>query len=131
LIDTGVVTSCISEHFARTLRLIPQPTPDDVKLILANKSRIRSIGTVNVEMSIQGLVVPFTFHVLQSLSHKVWFAQNCLRFLSAIIDCGNRSISMFDGLVHAALTCFTQRESVLRVAQNVIIPAATEALAGL
>jgi hypothetical protein len=38
---------------------------------------------------------------------------------------------MFEGLVHASLTCFTQRDSVLRLAQNIIIPATTEALVKL
>jgi hypothetical protein len=131
LIDTGAVTSCISEQFARVLRLTPQPTLDEVKLISANKSPIRSLGTVNVDIAIQGLVVPFTLHVLQSLSHRVVFGQDFLRFSGAIIDCGNHSISMFDGLVHAALTCFAQRDAVLRLTQNVIIPAATEALVRL
>jgi hypothetical protein len=131
LIDTGAVTSCISEQFARALRLTPQPTLDEVKLISANKSPIRSLGTVNVDIAIQGLVVPFTLHVLQSLSHRVVFGQDFLRFSGAIIDCGNHSISMFDGLVHAALTCFAQRDAVLRLTQNVIIPAATEALVRL
>jgi hypothetical protein len=64
LIDTDAVTSCISEHFACVLRLIHQPTLDEVKLISANKSPIRSLGTVNVDIAIQGLVVPFTLHVL-------------------------------------------------------------------
>jgi hypothetical protein len=38
---------------------------------------------------------------------------------------------MFEGLVHASLTCFTERDSVLRLAQNIIIPTATEALVRL
>jgi hypothetical protein len=131
LIDAGAVTSCISEQFARFLRLTPQATSDDIKLVSANKSPIRSLGTVEAELSIQGLVVPFHFHVLKSLSHKMLFGQDFLRFSNAVIDCGIRSISMFEGLVHAALTCFTERDSVLRLAQNIIIPAATEALVRL
>jgi hypothetical protein len=71
LIDTGAVTSCISEKFARILRLTPQVMSDDVKLVSANKSPMRSLGTVEAELSIQGLVVPFHFHVLKSLSHKL------------------------------------------------------------
>jgi hypothetical protein len=131
LIDTGAVTSCISEQFARFLRLAPQATSDDVKLISANKSPIHSLGTVEAELSIQGLVVPFHFHVLKSLSHKLLLGQDFLRFSNAVIDCGHRSIEMFEGLVRASLTCFTERDAVLRLAQNIIIPAATEALVRL
>jgi hypothetical protein len=38
---------------------------------------------------------------------------------------------MFEGLVHAALMCFTQHDSILRLTQNIIIPAAMEALVRL
>jgi hypothetical protein len=131
LIDTGAVTSCISEQFARFLHLKPQPTTDDVKLISANKSPIRSLGTVEAELSIQGLVIPFTFHVLRSLSHKLLLGQDFLRFSHAVIDCGERLITLFDGLVRAALTRFSDRDSVLRLAQDLIIPAATEVLVKL
>jgi hypothetical protein len=131
LIDTGAVTSCISEQFARFLRLAPQATSDDVKLISANKSPIHSLGTVEAELSIQGLVVPFHFHVLKSLSHMLLLGQDFLRFSNAVIDCGQRSIEMFEGLMRASLTCFTERDAVLRLAQNIIIPAATEALVRL
>jgi hypothetical protein len=131
LIDTGAVTSCISEQFARFLRLTPQVTSDDVKLISANKSPIHSLGIVEVELSIQGLVVPFHFQVLKSLSHKLVLGQDFLRFSNAVIDCGHRSIEMFEGLVRASLTRFNERDAVLRLAQNIIIPAATEAIVRL
>jgi hypothetical protein len=131
LIDTGAVTSCISEQFARFLHLKPQPTTDDVKLISANKSPIRSLGTVDAELPIQGLVIPFTFHVLRSLSHKLLLGQDFLRFSHAVIDCGERLITLFDGLDRAPLTRFSDRDSVLRLAQDLIIPAATEVLVKL
>jgi hypothetical protein len=131
LIDTGAVTSCISEQFARFLRLTPQATSDDVKLISANKSPIHTLGIVEAELSIQGLVVPFRFQVLKSLSHKLVLGQDFLRFSNAVIDCGHRSIEMFEGLVRASLTRFNERDVVLRLAQNIIIPAATEAIVRL
>jgi hypothetical protein len=110
LIDTVAVTSCVSEQFARFLHLKPQPTTDDVTLISANKSPIRSLGTVEAELLIQGLVIPFTFHVLRSLSHKILFGQDFLRFSHAVSDCGERLITLFDGLVRAALTRFSDRD---------------------
>jgi hypothetical protein len=125
------VTSCTSEQFARFLHLKPQPTTDDVKLISANKSPARSLGTVEAELSIQGLVRPLTFHVLRSLSHKLLLGQDFLRVSHAVIDCGERLITLFDGLVRAALTRFSDRDSVLRLAQDLIIPAATEVLVKL
>ena len=48
---------------AKILKLKPEHTPDEIKLISANRSPIESKGVVQVELSIQGLVVPFTMHV--------------------------------------------------------------------
>jgi hypothetical protein len=69
--------------------------------------------------------------VLRSLSHKLLLGQDFLRFSHAVIDCGERLITLFDGLVRAALTRFSDRDSVLRLAQDLIIPAATEVLVKL
>jgi hypothetical protein len=131
LIDTGAITSCISDQFARFLRLKPVPCKDKIKLISANSSPICSLGTVDVELSIQGLVIPFTVHVLKSLSHKLILGQDFLQSSNAVINCGDRSITLFEGLVCAALTRYQDRESVLRLTQDVILPAATETIVKL
>jgi hypothetical protein len=131
LIDTGAITSCISDQFARFLRLRPVPCKDKIKLISANSSPICSLGTVDVELSIQGLVIPFTVHVLKSLSHKLILGQDFLQSSNAVINCGDRSITLFEGLVCAALTRYQDRESVLRLTQDVILPAATETIVKL
>jgi predicted aspartyl protease len=94
LIDTGAITSCISDQFARFLRLKPVPCKDKIKLISANSSPICSLGTVDVELSIQGLVIPFTVHVLKSLSHKLILGQDFLQSSNAVSNCGDRSITL-------------------------------------
>jgi hypothetical protein len=97
LIDTGAITSCISDQFARFLRLRPVPCKEKIKLISANSSPICSLGTVDVELSIQGLVIPFTVHVSKSLSHKLILGQDILQSSNAVINCGDRSITFFEG----------------------------------
>jgi hypothetical protein len=128
LIDTGAITCCISEQFARFLHLKPTTTKDKIKLISVNNSPIYSLGTVDVELSIQGLVIPFTMHVLRSLSHRLILRQDFLQFSNAVINCGDRSITLFEGLVCAALTRCQDRDSVLGLTQDIILPAATKAL---
>jgi hypothetical protein len=61
----------MSESFAKTLKLKPSPALQELQLISANQSPIHSLGVVEVEMSIQGLVIPFCFYVVRSLSYKV------------------------------------------------------------
>jgi hypothetical protein len=129
--DTGAITSCISDQFARFLRLRPVPCNDKIKLISANSSPICSLGTADVELSIQGLVIPFTVHVLKSLSHKLILGQDFLQSSNAFINCGDRSITLFEGPMCAAFTRNQDRESVLRLTQDVILPAATETIVKL
>jgi hypothetical protein len=131
LVDTGAITSCISEQFAQFLRLNLAPTKDKIKLISANCSPICSLGTVDVELSIQALVIPLTMHVLRSLSHRLNIGQDFLQFWNAVSNCGDRSITLFEGLVCAALTRCQDRDSMLRLTQDIILPAATEALVKL
>ena len=55
MVDTGAVASCISERFAKVLKLKPQPASQEVNLTSANCSPIESTGVVDIELSIQGL----------------------------------------------------------------------------
>ncbi len=77
LLDGGARVSCIGESFARSLRLKPKVTNDDLKLVSANKSPIHSLGTVEVQLSIQGVVIPWTVHVLKSLSRNAILTKVC------------------------------------------------------
>jgi predicted aspartyl protease len=92
LIDTGAVATCMSESFAKYLKLRLSPSPDAFKLVSANRSPITAIGVVQADLSIQGLVVPCTFHVLKSLSHNVILGKDFLKSSGAIIDCENNCI---------------------------------------
>jgi predicted aspartyl protease len=49
LIDTGAVATCMSESFAKHLKLKPSPSPEDFKLVSANRSPITSIGVVHAD----------------------------------------------------------------------------------
>jgi hypothetical protein len=113
------------------LRLKPTPIAEELNLISANRSPIRSLGTVEVQLAIQGLVIPCTMHVLQSLSHQVLLGQDFLKSSNAIINCGSRYITLFDGLVSAVLTRYNDRDSILTLAHDVVIPPTTEALVKL
>jgi hypothetical protein len=72
LVDTGAVASYMSETFAKTLKLTPSPALQELQLISANQSPIHSLGVVEVDMSIQGLVIPFCFYVIRSLSTMLY-----------------------------------------------------------
>jgi hypothetical protein len=100
----------------------------DFKLVSANGSQISVIGEAEVEISIQGLVIPWTMYVVSSLSHNVILAQDFLQSTDAVIDCANRSLTLYDGLVRVSLTRNTDRDTFFRLTQDVIFPPRTEAI---
>jgi len=104
---------------------------DEVDLVSANSSHIESKGVVNVELSIQGLVIPCTLYVLKSLSHNMILGNDFLRMSGAVIDCARRSIAMFEGLVVTSLTTQKDGDSLLCLVKYVTIPPATEAIVNL
>lgn len=113
------MTSYTFEKFSRFLCLRPTPSKEKVKLISANFSPICSLDTMDIELPIQGLVLPFTMHVLKSLSHKMILGQDfSLQFSNAVISCGDCSITLLEGLVCAALTRCPVRDSVSGVQQQ-------------
>jgi len=61
LVDTGAVCSMISEPFAKQLKLTIQPLegPSD-RMVSANGSTIRVVGTVSMNLYLRGLIVEHT-----------------------------------------------------------------------
>jgi hypothetical protein len=68
---------------------------------------------------------------MQSLAHQMILGHDFLKASGAIINCAQRCITLFDGLVTAALTNRRDRESVLRLTQSVVIPPQTEVIVHL
>jgi gag-polyprotein putative aspartyl protease len=128
LCDTGCAASCISEEYAKKMKLIISPPPDSIRLISANNSPIENVGSVDVELCIQGLYVPFTFCVLRSLSHAIILGCDFFRETQAVISYGTRSISLYDQLVCAPLTFQSDKTALLRLLHDVTIPPLSEAI---
>jgi hypothetical protein len=121
----------MSETFAKTLKLTPSPALQELQLISANQSPIHSLGVVEVDMSIQGLVKPFCFYVIRSLSYNVILGCDFLKASGACINCADHRISLIDGLVQTSLTRQSDKSVVLKLEQDITIPPATEAIVKL
>jgi RNase H-like domain found in reverse transcriptase/Reverse transcriptase (RNA-dependent DNA polymerase)/Integrase zinc binding domain/gag-polyprotein putative aspartyl protease/Integrase core domain len=131
LCDSGCVTSCLSEKFARRLNLkITPPLPNTTNLVSANNSPIHNLGNAEVSLCIQGLVIPYEFVVLRDLSQDVILGQNFFEETKTVINYGTReiSISLFDNLICAPLNTKTHKTSLLRMSQDIILPPLNEAI---
>jgi hypothetical protein len=130
LVDSGAEKSCISEEFLKRWRMKPEPLSPDESTCLysANMSEIRKRGTVELNVAIQGLVIPFRFYVLQGLSYHCIIGIDFLTDAQATIDCNQRLLSLYQGLAVAPLIHNMDKESILCMADTVTIPPRTEAL---
>jgi hypothetical protein len=76
-------------------------------------------------------VIPFCFYVIRSLSYNVVLGCDFLKSSGACINCAEHRISLFDGLVQTSLTGQSDKSVVLKLAQDITIPSATEAIVKL
>jgi hypothetical protein len=130
LIDSGATRSCISAKFSQKLHLTPTPLSQDEPQVLftANKSALRNLGTVELNGCIQGLVIPFTFCVFSDLAYSVVLGLDFLATAQADINCYDKVISFYRGLVTTNLITNGTDETVFLLSQTVEIPPNSEAL---
>jgi hypothetical protein len=126
LVDTGAVHSCISLDKAKHLKLSILPVENDVNLVTADKTQIVILGYVEVNLCIQGLIIPQCLFVLKQLSNPILLGNDFLRNTSATISYADRMIDLYEGLVKAPLTYKNGKQSVARLSQTVHIPPWTE-----
>ena len=128
LIDTGCLHSCISPEFANKLNLRWKPVQNLNRLFSANGTSIKVLGQVDVSINLSGLIVPYTFLVLENLVHPVMFGVDLLKDLRTQIDLYNNRISFYENLVTLPITKSLEKSVVLSTVSAVTIPAKCEAL---
>jgi hypothetical protein len=130
LIDSGATRSCISAKCLHKLHPIPTPfNPDEPQVLFtANKSALRNLGTVELNVCIESLVIPFTFCVLSYLAYSVVFGLDFLTTAQADINCYDKVISFYYGLVTTTLSTNGADETVFLLSQIVEIPPNSQAL---
>ena len=76
LVDTGALKLCTSYNFVKRLQLWPKQLSADEPefLVAASGAKMPNIGTVEVDVFIQGLVIPFTFCLLNNLTCESTYA---------------------------------------------------------
>jgi len=97
-------------------------------LVSASNTRMINLGSVVLDVSMQGLFVPIEFCVLRNMTISCILGANFLQESRGILDCGQKVLSLFDGLVIAPLICNFDRDSILLLSHAVTIPPHCEAL---
>jgi len=130
LIDSGNSRNCISERSFLRLKLPYSALNkrDLSPLVFASDAPLKSMGTVTLDVSIQGLSIPIVFFVILNLSISCILGINCLQDSHAILDCSANVLYSYDGLVVAPLICNFDRDSILFLSRSLILPLRSETL---
>ena len=130
LCDTGASRNCMNEQTAQRLRLKIQPLDDNDCdcLFGANGDPIEILGTVSMDVNINGLRMPTTFQILKILSHSIILSMEFLEQNKAVIDT-HRGIVTFHEITG---TPFSRKRpdnmAYARAVRSVIIPLLNETI---
>jgi len=99
LVDTGAVCSMIAEAFAKHLKLQIEPMKGpNHNLVSANGSRMEIVGSADLEMYIEGLIVKHTVVVARNLTPKLVLGMNFLSSFQANLNFSSNPpvLTLFD-----------------------------------
>jgi len=108
------------------LRLRPVGPGEYSHVFSANSSSMKVLGKVDASVNIDGLIVPYTFLVLEHLVHSVMFGIDILKFLQAKIDLHNNVITFADDLVCLPITKSSSNIVTATAVNTVVIPPCCE-----
>ena len=98
-----------------------------INLYSANASQMDVVAKVDTQISIKGLKIATTFHVIADLVHDLILGETFLRDTEAIIDMGDNALILYRGLIKVPLTKATN-STVVRTVANITIPPWSQAM---
>ena len=130
LVDTGSTVSIINEQVAKRLKLQVRPLNETntLNLTSANGSDLPIIGTMDLQLYFQGLILPQTVYVSPLLEHSLVLGVDFLSQNRAILNYRLGILSLYEDLVRVRLHSRFDTLNSISVARTICIPAYHEAL---
>ena len=129
MLDSGSVTSLVSVSLLRSLGYkLTDISPASQEFVLADQTPFKILGTIDLDVSLNGLMVPFTFTVAQHLVDSCIIGANFLKYAGAQLDFVDDVVHFFDDLVALPLLSGSSVNYLARIAHNVKLPPNSEAL---
>jgi hypothetical protein len=101
---------------------------ENCTLLAANNVRMEAVGTVELNIEIQDLVMPHTFSILKNLTHSSILGMDFLNANNGTIYCSHGALTLHDGLVTVEMAPKTNKSTLLCLTETVTIPAHSEGL---
>ena len=133
LVDTGADRSLISDAFyAKLIKSNSRTklaTPRQGRTSISDPTgrSLHIVGSVDTDIRVNGMVIPFTFDVVQGLSIDLILGVDFLKFTQASVDFRVHALDLFHGMTSVPLIQHGTLPSVVTVA-NLTIPPNSEAV---
>jgi O-acetyl-ADP-ribose deacetylase (regulator of RNase III)/transposase InsO family protein len=137
LIDTGATETMLSNKIfqlpVRKHKINPNGTepvvqPEPCKLISANGSPLQVLGSVEVDIKLNGVIIPFSLIIVDDLAFDVILGMPFLQATRAVIDVSTNTLSIYDGLTSIPMTTRGTKVDAVFTVSNVKIPPRSEAV---
>jgi len=131
LVDTEAKISTISNDFLRRLVKAHKISPTGTqpvarreyrKLISADSSPLNVIASVDTDVKNNGIIIPFSFVIIEGLAYDAIFGMSFLSATRSNIDVANNTLSNFEGLTTVAMTRRMDTAAVAYTVANVNLP---------
>ena len=95
---------------------------EKLKMVTANRSPLNILGSIDTQMQISGVTIPITLHVVDNLAFDVILGMDMLRQTSSVINFGNNTLSIYDGLIEVPMMRALNAATVYTVCNVRIAP---------
>ena len=114
LVDTGANISVVCSKFLRKITRNPTTSKSEYSFVkgVCNTNHLIK-GKTDLEIDVNGLKMPHSFHILENLPHTIILGQDFLETNNAVIDLTSKTVS-FHNITVASITMPVDKHSDLQ-----------------
>ena len=130
LIDTGADISCMAESLFNSIPENHRPQfepPQFTHVVGVGKDLLQALGQAKIDIVIDGYIYNQNFHIFKNIHHQLILGDDFLSTNKAVIDRGNKTIELADG-VHISTNDHTPNSCLVRTTKHINIPPSSEAI---
>lgn len=133
LVDTGATISVVCNKFLKKLFKNPHIYKSDLCAVTGVcKTSHAILGQTDLEIDVNGLKMPHTFHILENLPHTIILGQDFLEQNNAVIDLTHKYVSFHNETTIASISTpdiqhdNQKHVSLARTQSDILLPPLSE-----
>ena len=130
LCDTGAFCNCISLSFLRKLKVKAEVKPLHVQhsFKAANDATLDVVGVVDLDVCVDGLLMPVTFYVIENLSQNCIVGTPFLEETKATINFKTKTLTLYEDVLTIPLIARSETDTTVKTVKKTRIPPFSEVI---